>query len=328
MVIGNGCHTKVAGPGTVSRNGAANPVRGLQEPIGPVDRSADPMRGNLRTADLAVLAIGTFTLGVDGFVLSGLLPQVAPDLRVSVGTAGQLTTLFAVVYAVGSPVIAAVIGNWDRRVLLAGGMAVFIVGMVLQAAGPDFATVAAGRVVAALGAAAYQANAYSTAGLLSDDAQWARSLAVVAGGSSLALVAGLPFGILAGQIWGWRAALWILVALSAISSIAVALLPAVHAPGSACVTGYGHSRTGGCAASCWVPSRLDTGLPARCVSTYGPARLRRPRGDRDAGLRLRAGPGHRGRATADPLAQCPFRGPARCCRGDLVRRSAGRDAYE
>ncbi len=36
----------------------------------------------LRTTDLLILSIGTFTLGVDGFVLSGLLPQVAASLHV------------------------------------------------------------------------------------------------------------------------------------------------------------------------------------------------------------------------------------------------------
>ena len=184
----------------------------------------------LRSVDLLILAVGTFTLGVDGFVLAGLLPQVTASLQVSVSTAGQLTTLFALVSAVGSPVISALTGSWDRRALLTAGMAVFIVGTILQAAGPTFLVVACGRVIAAVGAAAYQANAYSTAGLGSSDTQRARQLSVVAGGSSLALVAGLPFGILVGQLWGWRTALWILVALAALSGIALGFLPAVHAP--------------------------------------------------------------------------------------------------
>jgi DHA1 family inner membrane transport protein len=184
----------------------------------------------LRTADLLILSTGTFTLGVDGFVLSGLLPQVAASLHVSAGTAGQLTTLFALVYAVSSPIIAAVAGAWDRRALLAAGMAVFVVGMIVQATGPDFDAVAAGRVLAALGAAGYQATAYSTAGILSADAHRARSLAVVAGGSSVALVAGLPFGILVGQALGWRAAMWVLAALAVASAVAVWLLPPAHAP--------------------------------------------------------------------------------------------------
>lgn len=182
----------------------------------------------LSGAGLLVLAVGTFTLGVDGYVLSGLLPQVAADLHVPVSTAGQLTTVFAVVYAVGSPLIAALSGSWDRRTLLAAGMAVFLVGMAMQATGPVFAVVAGGRVLAALGAAAFQATAYATAGLLSDDQRRARSLAVVAAGSSLALVIGLPFGILLGQVWGWRSAVWLLTALAAVTGCAVRLLPAVR----------------------------------------------------------------------------------------------------
>jgi DHA1 family inner membrane transport protein len=185
---------------------------------------------HLRTVDLLVLSVGTFTLGVDGFVLSGLLPQVSASLHVSVSAAGQLTTLFALVYALGSPVIAAIAGNWDRRLLLAAGMTVFAAGITVQATGPDFAAVAAGRVLAALGAAAYQATAYATAGILSDDEHRARSLAIVAGGSSVAIVAGLPFGILVGQTWGWRAAMWILLALAVLSALAVRLLPPAHAP--------------------------------------------------------------------------------------------------
>ena len=68
-------------------------------------------------------------------------------MHVSASTAGQLTTLFALVYAVGSPVIAAVAGGWDRRALLTAGIAVFIAGMIMQATGPDFAAVAAGRLL-------------------------------------------------------------------------------------------------------------------------------------------------------------------------------------
>lgn len=169
-------------------------------------------------------------LGVDGFVLSGLLPQVSASLHVSVSTAGQLTTLFALTYALGSPVIAALAGNWDRRLLLATGMTVFMAGITVQATGRSFLVVAVGRVLAALGAAGYQATAYSTAGILSDDAQRARALATVAAGSSVATVAGLPFGILVGQTWGWRAAMWTLLALAGASTLAVGLLPAAHTP--------------------------------------------------------------------------------------------------
>lgn len=206
------------------------PAPGATRPGPEAGQATTAAPRTLRTADLLILSTGTFTLGVDGFVLSGLLPQVAASLHVTIAAAGQLTTLFALVYAVGSPVIAAAAGAWDRRVLLTAGMGVFVAGMIVQAIGPDFAAVATGRVLAALGAAAYQATAYAAAGILSDDSRRARSLAVVAGGSSAAIVAGLPFGILAGQAWGWRTAMWVLAALAIASAAAVWLLPPAHAP--------------------------------------------------------------------------------------------------
>jgi MFS family permease len=54
---------------------------------------------SLGSIGLLVRSLGTFTSGVDGYVLSGLLPQLASSLHVSSSTAGQLATLFALVYA-------------------------------------------------------------------------------------------------------------------------------------------------------------------------------------------------------------------------------------
>lgn len=190
--------------------------------------SGDPRP--VRPSTLIVLAVGTFALGIDGNIFGGLLPQVSHDLHVTVATAGQLTTVFAVVYAVASPVIAALAGSWDRRLLMTVGMGVFVLGMVLQAMGPGIVVVAAGRVVAALGAASYQATAYATAGLVSDDEHRPRALSIVTTGSAVSLVVGLPFGILIGQLAGWRAAMWVLVALAILAGAAVWRLPAVRAP--------------------------------------------------------------------------------------------------
>lgn len=180
---------------------------------------------------LVILAVGTFVLGVDGFVLPGLLPHVAADLSVSLATAGQLTTAFAVAYAVGSPIIATATGRMDRRVVIGAGMFAFLAGMVLQAAGPSYAVVLAGRVVAGIGAAAFQANAFAVAGVLSRPDRRARSFAVIGAGSSLASVLGVPFGLLIGQWLGWRGAMWTIAALAAVAAVlAAAGLPSVSLP--------------------------------------------------------------------------------------------------
>lgn len=168
---------------------------------------------------LVILAVGTFVLGVDGFVLPGLLSDISRDLSVSVATAGQLTTVFAVAYAVGSPVIATLAGRADRRLVIGAGMAAFLAGMVLQAAGPTFGIVLTGRVIAALGAAAFQANAFAVAGVLAPPERRARAFAVIGAGSSLAAVLGVPLGLLIGQAWGWRGTLWTIAALAAVAAV-------------------------------------------------------------------------------------------------------------
>ena len=74
---------------------------------------------------LVVLALGTFAIGTGSFVLAGPLEGVARDLSVSVGTAGNLVTVFAITYAVSSPVLVTLVGSAAPRRVLVAAMAVF-----------------------------------------------------------------------------------------------------------------------------------------------------------------------------------------------------------
>lgn len=62
--------------------------------------AAVPITGN---APLYWLALGSFAVGTESFMIAGLLPGMAADLAVSVATAGQLVTAFAFAYALSSP---------------------------------------------------------------------------------------------------------------------------------------------------------------------------------------------------------------------------------
>jgi hypothetical protein len=69
---------------------------------------------------LIVLALGTFAIGTGSFVFVGPLEGVARDLSVLVGAAGNLVTVFAVTYAVSSPLLVTLAGSAaPRRVLVA-----------------------------------------------------------------------------------------------------------------------------------------------------------------------------------------------------------------
>src|SRR6476469_8623900 len=76
-------------------------------------------------ARLYWLALGTFAIGTEGFMIAPLLPDLARDLSVSLVSAGQLVTLFALTYALSSPVLTALTGSIDRRRLLIASMLAF-----------------------------------------------------------------------------------------------------------------------------------------------------------------------------------------------------------
>ena len=75
------------------------------------------------------MALGAFAIGLTEFAIMGLLPQVATDLAVSVPTAGNLVTAYAVgVVVVGAPLLTAVGARRSRRTLLLAFMGLFAVG--------------------------------------------------------------------------------------------------------------------------------------------------------------------------------------------------------
>lgn len=180
---------------------------------------------------IAILALGTFAIGTDGFVVAGVLGDISAQTGVSATTAGQLVTLFAWVYAVASPVLAALCGRLPRRTMLLTALVVFTIGNVLAATAVDFGMLAAGRVVAAIGAAMYTPNASIAAATIASEKVRGRALAVVMGGLTVATVIGVPIGTLIGGHTGYHGVFWLVTALGVVALAGLAvLLPAVPAP--------------------------------------------------------------------------------------------------
>jgi predicted MFS family arabinose efflux permease len=179
---------------------------------------------------LLALAAGMFAVGTDSFVVAGILPQVAQSLDVSVSVAGQMVTVYALSYALLSPVIAALAAHWPRKRLLLTGLAVFIAGNALTALAPTFGWVLLSRFISGLGAAMYSPTATGTGATLAAPEKRARALAVVIAGLSTATALGSPLGTFIGSLGNWRDTLWFVSAVGVVAAAAVAyLLPAIPA---------------------------------------------------------------------------------------------------
>ncbi|CAM5492790.1 Purine efflux pump PbuE OS=Tsukamurella paurometabola OX=2061 GN=pbuE_1 PE=4 SV=1 [Tsukamurella paurometabola] len=178
-----------------------------------------------------LLAFGTFTVGTEGYVIAGILPEVAADVHASVALCGQLVTVFALVYALAGPPLIALFHRVPPKTLLVGAAIGFALSNVLAAVASNFAVLTVARVAAAVTAALFAAPAASAAAALSKPEDLPRAIAVTASGNALALTVGAPIGTVIGALVGWRGAFLFVAGLAVVSAVGVFLwLPTVPVP--------------------------------------------------------------------------------------------------
>ncbi|MGV9810014.1 MFS transporter [Micromonospora chersina] len=181
---------------------------------------------------LIALAIGAFGIGLTEFVIMGLLPQVAADFAVSESVAGWLISGYALSVAVGGVALTAAVTRLRRKPVLLGLMVLFIAGNLLSALAGDYATMLAGRIVAALCHGAFFGIGAVVATGLVPAARRAGAVALMFTGLTAANVLGVPFGTLLGQHLGWRATFWAITGIGLVALVGLALLVPGRGPAS------------------------------------------------------------------------------------------------
>ncbi|MEV6024049.1 MFS transporter [Streptomyces sp. NPDC052036] len=185
---------------------------------------------------LLALSLGAFSIGTDSFVINGLLERIAADLHVTQSGAGQLVSVFALVYALSAPVLAAVTGALRRKQLLLTAMVAFVAANALGAVAPDYPVLMLSRLIAALGAGLYIPCGMAITVSITPQERRGRAIALVAGGMSAATALGVPIGTLVGAVGSWRTTLVLVAALAALAAIVLAVaLPQVPTPPSVTV---------------------------------------------------------------------------------------------
>ena len=163
---------------------------------------------------LLVLALGMFALGTDSFVMAGVLPQIGHSFHVSIGAAGQMTTVYAITYALMAPTIAAIAARIPRKTLLLSSLSIFVVANLATALAPSFGFALATRVVAGLGASMFAPTATGAAATMVPPEKRGFALAVVITGLTASTALGTPIGAVIGGLGDWR---WTMVFVSALA---------------------------------------------------------------------------------------------------------------
>lgn len=151
-----------------------------------------------------ILAISTITVGLVELIVGGILPIIADDLHVSIGTAGQLISVYALVFAIAGPVLLSLTAKVERKKLYLYTMLVFFIGNIMTFFSPTFTFVMIARIITSMSAALLIVLSLTITARIVDAPRRAKALGYIVMGISSSLVLGVPFGILITNAFGWR----------------------------------------------------------------------------------------------------------------------------
>ncbi|CDO04751.1 Purine efflux pump PbuE [Oceanobacillus picturae] len=151
-----------------------------------------------------ILALSTVAVGLVELVVGGILPTIANDLNISLSSAGQLITVFALIYAISGPVLLVLTSKMERKKLYLISLSVFFIGNIMTYFSPNFTFMMIARVITAMSTALIVVLSLTIASKVVSPAHRAKALGLVYMGISSSLVMGVPLGILISDQFGWR----------------------------------------------------------------------------------------------------------------------------
>ena len=167
---------------------------------------------------IALLSACNFVIGMGAFVVIGMVPLLVADLRISTAAAGGALTVYALSYAVLSPVLVSLTGRVGRRRVIAAGMVVFAGGALLSALAPNLTMLYVARALSAAGAGLVTPVGAAVVAALAPQSTQGKAIAAFYFGLTLSQALGVPIGGWIAYTFGWRAAFWIVMVMALLFS--------------------------------------------------------------------------------------------------------------
>lgn len=177
-------------------------------------------------ARLLVVAGAMFASVSSEFLPTGILPEIAAELRVSESQVGLLLTVFAFTVAFTAAPLSALTRRYSRKWLMVVLLGAFAITNLVCALAPDYWVLAGARVFGGLAHGLFWSVAGPYASRLVASAQVVRATAITNSGGTLAFMLGVPIGAAIGHALGWRWAFGVM----AITIVAFAVLVAAFLP--------------------------------------------------------------------------------------------------
>jgi DHA1 family purine base/nucleoside efflux pump-like MFS transporter len=170
-----------------------------------------------------MLALVAFVVGMAELIVGGILDIVANGLGISISKAGELITIYSLVFALASPILLTLTAKFGRKTLCFWTLLIFFFGNLLAFFSPNFLALFISRIISAATGSLLVVLCVTIASTIVREEFRARAIGVIFMGISASLVIGVPVGLIVGNHFGWRSPFLFIAILTLISMIAVSL---------------------------------------------------------------------------------------------------------
>lgn len=189
------------------------------------------MEDRLFTPAVVTLIFLSFVMGTSEFIVMGILPDMAAGIGVEYSTVGALVSVFAISYAVCTPLITGFTGRYGRFRVLMVLAVVFLLSDIMTLIAWNYPVIALSRVITAASSGALLSVGMTFVMDLVTPRHRAKAVSWIFAGFSISSVFGVPLGTAMSHILGWRS-VFVLILVMGIVAVFVAFktLPRLGAP--------------------------------------------------------------------------------------------------